>query len=105
VGADNCLANLAVVERICDLLDEKLGGGGGDAPARRELIRHVADRPGHDRRYAVDSRPLRQRGWDSRVDFTGGLRETVAWYLNNPAWTTAAEASLERRESGNSPAG
>jgi dTDP-glucose 4,6-dehydratase len=122
-GADNCLANLAVVERICDLLDEKPGGGGeacgelpsglslrvedsrADAPARRALIRHVADRPGHDRRYAVDSRPLRQLGWNSRVDFTGGLRETVQWYLNNPDWTAAAVASLERRESGNSPAG
>jgi dTDP-glucose 4,6-dehydratase len=104
-GADNCLSNLVVVERICNLLDEEPGAGGGNAPARRALVRHVADRPGHDRRYAVDSGPLRQLGWAPWVDFTGGLRETVEWYLNNPAWAAAAEVSLDRRDSGNPLAG
>jgi len=104
-GADNCLANVDVVKRICDLVDEQLGSGGeacgelsrADAPARRGLIRQVADRPGHDRRYAVDSEPLRQLGWAPRVDFAQGLRETVRWYLQHLHWTMAAESSLARR--------
>ncbi len=104
-GADNCIANLDVVERICELLDSALGVGGGDAPTRRELIRHVADRPGHDRRYAVDSGPLRRLGWAPQVDFTQGLRETVQWYVQNPTWTVAAEGALQRRDSAELAAG
>ena len=95
-GADNCLTNLVVVQQICKLLDESLNDGSD----RRTLIRHVADRLGHDRRYAVDSRPLRQLGWAPQVDFARALRETVAWYLENPAWVTDAETSLRWRDSG-----
>jgi dTDP-glucose 4,6-dehydratase len=94
-GADNTLANHRVVEQICDLVDERLADGGD----RRQLIRHVADRPGHDRRYAVDSSPLRQGlGWRPQVEFSRGLRDAVAWYLDNPQWVAEAEASLKLRD-------
>ncbi len=75
-------------------MDERLAGGG-----RRDLIRHVADRPGHDRRYAVDAGPLRRElGWAPRVEFGAGLQETVDWYLDNAAWAAAAENSLRQRD-------
>lgn len=83
VGGDAEMANLDVVERICDLLDERLPS---DEP-RRKLIRFVADRPGHDRRYAVDAGHIRQTlGWRPEVDFDGGLARTVDWYLANRDW-------------------
>jgi dTDP-glucose 4,6-dehydratase len=56
----------------------------------RTLIEHVRDRPGHDRRYAIDaSRAAAELGWSPAVDMHDGLRETVAWYLENQAWCTA----------------
>jgi dTDP-glucose 4,6-dehydratase len=97
-GADNGLSNLAVVESICDILDELLADGG----ERRSHIRHVGDRPGHDRRYAVDCTPLQGLRWAPQTPFAKGLRETVAWYLDNPAWTGKAEAALHQRESASS---
>jgi dTDP-glucose 4,6-dehydratase len=52
-----------------------------------ELIAHVADRPGHDGRYAIDAGKIeRELGWRPQHDFANGLRHTVAWYLNNPQW-------------------
>jgi dTDP-glucose 4,6-dehydratase len=95
VGADRRRSNLQVVEQICDLLDARLMDGGN----RRELIRHVEDRPGHDRRYAVDAGPLRRElGWRPVIDFASGLESTVDWYLRNPAWVAAAELSLRTRD-------
>jgi len=53
----------------------------------KQLIRHVEDRPGHDRRYAVDSSRLRRRtGWEPQVSFADGLRTTVEWYRRNASW-------------------
>jgi dTDP-glucose 4,6-dehydratase len=93
-GAGNGRTNLAVAEQVCDLVDARLGEA-----RRRKLIRHVADRPGHDRRYAVDSTPLREElGWQSRVSFDAGLAATVAWYLEHGQWTAEAGASLARRD-------
>lgn len=75
--------NLQVVETICDLLDERLPG---DAP-RRALIAHVADRPGHDFRYANDATAAEQAlGWRPLIDFTSGLRATVEWFLSHESW-------------------
>jgi dTDP-glucose 4,6-dehydratase len=96
-GANNERSNLALVEAICDLLDELLHDGG----ERRSLIRHVTDRPGHDRRYAVDSNPLHILGWVPQIAFAEGLRDVVQWYRNNPAWTSKAKAALRRRDSAN----
>jgi dTDP-glucose 4,6-dehydratase len=83
VGGDNERTNLSVVEGICDLLDAEVPG----PEPRRGLIRFVRDRPGHDRRYAIDAARLRRElGWSARLDFDAGLKETVRWYLANEAW-------------------
>jgi dTDP-glucose 4,6-dehydratase len=89
VGADCCLTNLQVVEHICDFVDEELNDGGG----RKELIEHVADRLGHDRRYAVDASRLQAKtSWRAKVPFAAGLRETVRWYLQHPEWVDTVSA-------------
>jgi dTDP-glucose 4,6-dehydratase len=83
VGGNAEQRNLSVVETICDLLDERLPG----APPRRELIRFVADRPGHDLRYAIDASKIRRElGWTPTVTFEEGIRQTVDWYLANRWW-------------------
>jgi dTDP-glucose 4,6-dehydratase len=80
VGGGNERTNLQVVEAVCDLLDELCPGAEG----RRGLITFVQDRPGHDRRYAIDSTKLRaQLGWAPLESFETGLRKTVRWYLDN----------------------
>jgi dTDP-glucose 4,6-dehydratase len=74
--------NLQVVEAICDLLDARLGTRG-----RRDLIAFVADRPGHDRRYAIDpGKAEAELGWRQQESFETGLAKTVDWYLANRAW-------------------
>ncbi len=84
IGASNEQPNLRVVELICDLIDELKPELGGDS---RKLITFVADRPGHDRRYALDASKIqRELGWVPMHTFEGGLRETVRWYLDNQAW-------------------
>lgn len=83
VGGRNEQTNLTVVNTICDLLD----GHEPVATARRSLITYVADRPGHDRRYAIDATKLEQElGWRAEQTFATGLKQTVAWYLQNEAW-------------------
>ncbi len=85
--------NLDVVTRICDLVDT-LRPGLAHAPCR-ELITHVPDRPGHDRRYAVDDAKLRsQLDWKPRHDFDSGLRQTVSWYLEHPEWVQAVSSAF-----------
>jgi dTDP-glucose 4,6-dehydratase len=85
VGGGNQQANLDVVHMVCSLLDE-LVPGSLHAP-HRQLIRFVQDRPGHDRRYAIDARKLeRELGWRPEETFATGLRKTVEWYLNNKPW-------------------
>jgi dTDP-glucose 4,6-dehydratase len=85
VGGDSERTNLAVVETICDLLDELRP----DSPHRphRRLIRFVADRPGHDARYAIDPGKLQQElGWRPHENFESGIAKTVRWYLENQPW-------------------
>ncbi len=83
VGGNAERSNLEVVTRLCALLDEFRPAGRPHA----RLIEFVADRPGHDRRYAMDARKLRRElGWKPRESFESGLRKTVAWYLENRAW-------------------
>lgn len=85
VGGDAERTNLTVVETICDLVDEAadpLPSG-----SRRELITFVADRPGHDLRYAVNHDKIEQElGWKPSVSFEQGIKQTVAWYLANRDW-------------------
>jgi dTDP-glucose 4,6-dehydratase len=84
IGGDNELANITIVERICDLIDERTGRQPG---ASRRLIRHVEDRPGHDRRYAIDAGKIRaELGWRPRLAFESALADVVDWYLENRAW-------------------
>lgn len=84
IGGHNEWANLHIVELICDLVDElspQLGG------RTRQLITLVKDRPGHDRRYAIDASKIqRELGWSPAHTFEKGIRETVRWYLDNQAW-------------------
>ena len=85
VGGHAERRNLDVVRSICDLVDELSPAPG--KPPRRELIRFVQDRPGHDLRYAVDpSRLEEELGWRPAHSFEEGLRETVVWYLENEWW-------------------
>ena len=82
VGARSERTNLQVVEAICDLVDARLGGG-----PRRDLISFVEDRPGHDRRYAIDpSKIERELGWQAEHSFEDGLAATVDWFLANEEW-------------------
>jgi len=85
VGGGNQRSNLEVVRTLCALLDE-LRPESPFTP-HSQLIRFVTDRPGHDRRYAIDARKLEQElGWRAQETFESGLRKTVAWYLANSAW-------------------
>jgi dTDP-glucose 4,6-dehydratase len=84
VGGRNEMQNLDVVNAICDLVDEMAGQRG--AP-RRELIAFVKDRPGHDRRYAIDCGKMeKELGWTPDESFATGIRKTIRWYLDNKAW-------------------
>ena len=85
IGGNSERNNLHVVNTICDLVDE-LRPDATIGP-RRKLIKFVADRPGHDRRYAIDARKIAgELGWTPSVDFEHGLRNTVEWYLNHASW-------------------
>lgn len=85
VGGNNEQRNLDVVQAICDLVDELAPNAA--VGSRRQLITFVADRPGHDKRYAIDSSKIQNElGWRARDDFAAGLRKTVRWYLENEAW-------------------
>lgn len=96
VGATYCIGgghqhtNLEVVSSICDLVSERLG----QAPrAAQQLIRHVEDRPGHDRRYAIDSSKIRREfGWTPRFALMSSLPALVDWYLEHEDWVTSIQS-------------
>lgn len=97
VGGRSERTNLQVVEAICDAVDA-LRPGLPHAPCR-SLIRFVADRPGHDRRYAIDAGKIgRELSWRPRQDFASGLARTVRWYLDNPGWVGRVTSGRYRRE-------
>ena len=101
VGAENERPNLEVVETICDLVDAAAPTG----RPRRDLIRFVQDRPGHDRRYAIDASRLKgELGWAPQQDFNQGLKATVRWYLDNETWWGPLRAHAAERR-GLRPAG
>lgn len=86
IGGWNEKRNMDIVESICDLVDELAPGIG---KRRRELVTFVKDRPGHDRRYAMDARKIeRELGWRPKETFETGLRKTVRWYLENEVWVS-----------------
>ncbi len=89
IGGDNQTPNLVIVNTLCEIMDELQPA---TAP-HSDLIRFVADRPGHDRRYDVDTRKIKaELGWQPRHTFREGLLETVQWYLEHPDWVTAIRA-------------
>lgn len=98
IGGHNEKQNLEVVKTVCAVLDELRPRADGTSYAA--LIQHVADRPGHDHRYAIDATRIgNELGWSPHETFETGIRKTVQWYLNNEAWwapLVAAKAS-ERR--------
>lgn len=95
IGGCNEMPNLEIVELICDLLDEMLPKHG---PSRRELISFVKDRPGHDRRYAIDAGKIeRELGWKPKETLESGLRKTVRWYLENEAWVRDVTSGAYRQ--------
>lgn len=84
IGGENEWENIKLVEVLCDLMDEELGRTEGTS---RKLITFVKDRPGHDRRYAINCDKLKKElGWKQSVNFEQGLRATVKWYLENRKW-------------------
>jgi dTDP-glucose 4,6-dehydratase len=84
IGGHNEWPNLRIVELICDLIDEMAPHA--DGPSRK-LITFVKDRPGHDRRYAIDATKIQKElGWTPAHGFEQGIRETVRWYLDHQAW-------------------
>jgi dTDP-glucose 4,6-dehydratase len=95
IGGNAEATNLEIVRRICGLMDEMSPSG---APHDR-LIRFVADRPGHDLRYAIDASKIRaELGWTPSVTLDEGLRRTVRWYLDNPDWWQAIQARGHKLE-------
>jgi dTDP-glucose 4,6-dehydratase len=124
IGGGSEKTNLDVVHTLCDILDElkpvsgewaggsrQWGVGSGSPPSKnpplptphsqlssyRSLITYVTDRPGHDRRYAMDSRKLeRELGWKPQETFETGIRKTVAWYLDNQSWVANVTSGAYR---------
>ena len=97
VGGNNERTNLEVVRTICAVLDQLLP----DSPHRphERLVTFVTDRPGHDRRYAIDaSKIARDLGWTPAESFESGLRKTVRWYLENPRWWRRVQDGSYQRE-------
>jgi dTDP-glucose 4,6-dehydratase len=94
VGGWNEKPNIEIVHTVCALLDELRPSAEG---SYKRLITHVKDRPGHDRRYAIDARKIeRELGWRPAETFETGIRKTVQWYLNNPDWVQRVQSGAYR---------
>jgi dTDP-glucose 4,6-dehydratase len=94
VGGWNEKPNIEIVHTVCALLDELRPSAEG---SYKRLTTHVKDRPGHDRRYAIDARKIeRELGWRPAETFETGIRKTVQWYLNNPDWVQRVQSGAYR---------
>ena len=97
IGGKNEWSNIDLVRRLCDTVDELRPSG--DSRSRQHLITFVTDRPGHDRRYAIDCGKLeRELGWRPVETFETGLRRTIAWYLQHADWSTDIRLGRYRGE-------
>ena len=87
IGGHNEVANIDVVNTICDILDELVPEKLGFLHSHRDLISFVADRPGHDNRYAIDAKKIElDLNWKPQETFETGLRKTVLWFIKNEIW-------------------
>ncbi len=103
LGADNECTNVQVVDAICEALESCAPAAGNPAlngvGSYRDLRTFVEDRPGHDRRYAIDAAKIRRElGWSPKQAFDEGLRETVRWYFSHREWCTRVQAGRYDRE-------
>ena len=105
LGGRSERTNLQIVDGLCDILETERPAASNPALAARgaasyrDLKTFVADRPGHDRRYAIDDTKVRREiGWEPRHDFASGLAETVRWYLGHRAWCEAVQSGRYGRE-------
>lgn len=97
IGGHNEKQNIEVVGAICAILDELAPHSSGDS--YKKFITHVTDRPGHDRRYAIDASKIeRELGWKPLETFESGLRKTVQWYLENQPWCRRVQDGSYQRE-------
>ena len=95
IGGWNEKPNLEIVHTVCALLDELAARADGNG--YRSLITYVADRPGHDRRYAIDASKIeRELGWKPAETFETGIRKTVEWYLENQSWVANVQSGAYR---------
>ncbi|WP_426118426.1 dTDP-glucose 4,6-dehydratase [Pseudomonas sp. DSP3-2-2] len=95
IGGWNEKTNIDIVHSVCELLDEMSPRADGQPYSAQ--IAHVKDRPGHDRRYAIDARKIeRLLGWKPAETFESGIRKTVEWYLNNKDWVTDVQSGAYR---------
>jgi dTDP-glucose 4,6-dehydratase len=95
IGGWNEKANLDIVHSICDIVDEIAGRG---SSSRRNLVTFVKDRPGHDRRYAIDATKIeRELGWRPKETFESGILKTVKWYLENNEWVQGVTSGSYRK--------
>jgi len=97
IGGWNEKPNIEIVQTICRLLDEMSPRADGRSYAQQ--ISHVQDRPGHDRRYAIDARKIHQElGWKPAETFDSGIRKTVQWYLDHPDWVAQVQSGRYKTE-------
>ena len=94
IGGGNERANIEIVRMVCALLDDMWPDAAGP---RERLITFVTDRPGHDRRYAIDARKIeKELGWRPQETFESGMRKTVQWYLAHPRWVADVQSGAYR---------
>ena len=97
IGGHNEMPNIRIVQTICSILDELRPRADGKPYA--DQIAYVADRPGHDRRYAIDAGKIgRELGWQPQETFDTGIQKTVEWYLENPQWCERVTSGKYRQE-------
>jgi dTDP-glucose 4,6-dehydratase len=95
IGGSSELPNLEVVRTICAILDENRPRT--DGRSYSDQVTFVKDRPGHDRRYAIDTRKIeRELGWHPEESFESGIRKTVEWYLENQPWVEGVTSGAYR---------
>lgn len=99
IGGNNERTNLSVVEAICDILDQRKPRA--DGKSYREQIVYVSDRPGHDRRYAIDATKIRtELGWEPQETFDTGIAKTISWYIDNAWWWAPMRETDARKRRG-----